>query len=157
MTSGNIPEHIIMARTGSVSVRVSRSWCTATTGIDGESGDPATPGPVRGLVLDDVDHAHDEHLLWRSTYAATLEDDAVLATYLSADEVIMISPGSPTITFQATPISMIVGTPNDGFGRGDVPGASVGQRRRLRSRFALYSNDACATATACAAARSRRR
>ena len=137
-----------VAPTGSVSFTLySNPSCTATTGVTGSGAISGPPGgPYAASFSTTWTAPATGTYYWRATYAGDLGNNAVTPACLSANELIVVGPGSPTITTQATPNSIMVGTPTTVGDAATFQGTtSVAPTGSVT--FTLYSNDTCTTAT----------
>ena len=131
---------------GSVSFTLySDSACTVSTGVSGAGGISTTTAGVSGAAFSMgwVAPATGTYY-WRATYAGDVSNNGFTTPCGGPGELIVVGPGSPFITTQASPTSITVGTPTT---VGDTatfenttsvpPTGSVS--------FTLYSNDTCTT------------
>ena len=131
---------------GSVSFTLySDSACTVSTGVSGAGGISTTTGGVSGAAFSMgwVAPATGTYY-WRATYAGDVSNNGFTTPCGGPGELIVVGPGSPFITTQASPTSITVGTPT-----------TVGDTATFENTtsvpptgsvtFTLYSNDTCTT------------
>ena len=136
-----------VAPTGSVSFTLySNNTCTASTGVTG-SGAISTSGGVSTATFSTGYTAPAAGTYyWQASYAGDANNNPVSTACGAANEVVAVGPASPTITTQAGPTSITVGT-----------ASTVGDTATFQNTtsvaptgsvtFTLYSNNTCTAST----------
>jgi hypothetical protein len=137
-----------VAPTGSVTFTLyANNACTASTGVTG-SGAISTTGGVSTATFSTPAFTAPAAgtYYWQASYAGDANNNPISTACGAANEVVAVGLASPTITTQAGPTSITVGTPS-----------TVGDTATFQNTtsvaptgsvsFTLYSNNACTAST----------
>ncbi len=138
---------VSVAPTGSVAFTLySNNTCTTSTGISGSGAISTTAGVSTASFSAPWTAPATGTYYWRVSYAGDTGNNAFTSVCGAANEVVAVNPGSPSITTQANPTSIIVGT-----------ATSVGDTATFQNTtsvastgsvtFTLYTNNTCTTST----------
>jgi len=136
-----------VAPTGSVTFTLySNNTCTAATGVTG-SGTISTTGGVSTATFSTSWTAPATGTYyWTASYAGDGNNNGFTSGCGDAGELVVVGPGSPTITTLANPTSTTVGTATV-VGDTAVFGNTTSVAPTGSVSFTLYSNASCTTST----------